>query len=155
MNQFVTIITLILSIIAVESCNITAVNDSNCEYAIKSYYGGSYGDCNTSEIIDKEILVLEVCIRISSTSSKIMQCVNGERIRNVMYDTSDCSGASTNKYDGVDEDECYDILCLGPVINCGCINDPCENSCTDRSDATCSFDCCDGIWYVILYMTIL
>ena len=58
-------------------------------------------------------------------------------------------GTSTNNYDGLDEDECYDISCEAP--SCSCSVGPCDGKCTDRSDATCSFDCCTGIWYVYIY----
>ena len=125
-------------------------NDTEWNTAIKTIYDGTTGNCDESVILEDVTLTMNECtivVNADSNSSKLMECVNGYYIRNINYATSDCSGDYTTTYDGLNENECYEIACN--AISCDCVRDPCDYKCTSRSDASCSFDCCDSVWYVI------
>ena len=115
------------------------------QFAVKTMYSGSEGNCSR-DIIGIENITLDVCITDSAQTSTIIECVGGYYLRNKIFNTSDCTGDHINCYDGLDQDACYDINC-SHYMACDCEGSPCDEKCTDRSDARCSGDCCAAIWY--------
>ena len=161
------VIFLLLSLVSLncQHCDYIELNGTDC-VATYTIYSGTYGNCGT-DVIETTNITLEECITAESgKSSSFFECVNGYYVRHKMFNTSDCTGDYVNVYDGLDDDDCYDISC--EALSCGCAEPyPCQYKCTDRSDATCTFgmnkhlsfynehnynqtltttDCCTGIW---------
>ena len=141
------IIPLLSSLISVNGYGLCEDMDLNVSECVANYtfYSGTAGNCGT-DVIGSDIVQLEECMPDESGETFIyIECVNGYYLRNQIYNTSDCTGDYINIYDGLGDD-CYEISC--PSFSCSCTKPPCDAKCTSRSDATCTFDCCDGIWYV-------
>ena len=85
-----------------------------CNIAIKTTYGGLPGACDESEYEVQEI-ILDVCIPGDSESvvqSRIIECADGgNKIRNKVFESTDCTGDFEYNYDDIDDDTCYVIDC--------------------------------------------